>query len=103
MYKMAPENEMDRHEEIWNRAGHVQVADSNWKETIKMDWPYTEKAKQHCHKEGSGLEYSGQEIKRNTKRQLEIGWLVGWLVGLLTSSSTTRLYRGSSWRRVREK
>ena len=37
---------------------------------MEVDWPYTQKARQQYHKEGSGLESPGQEIKRKTKKLL---------------------------------
>ena len=46
-------------------------AGSNWKETMEMDWPYAQKARQYYHKEGTGLEPARQEIKRQTKTLLE--------------------------------
>ena len=37
---------------------------------MEMDWPYTQTTMRQCHKEGTGLDSTGQEIKRKNKRQL---------------------------------
>ena len=43
------------------------------------------------------IEQAGEsrwKIVGEQKRERDLVWLVGWFVGFLTSSSTTRLYRG---------
>ncbi|GFR59644.1 kelch-like protein 9 [Elysia marginata] len=43
----------------------------NRKATMEMDWPHSKKAMWQHHKEGVGLEPTGEKIKRKTQRNVE--------------------------------